>query len=47
MDADELQCLLIFSVFVAGMLDKGLNNFAASIFFDLRKRNVLWSGSIS
>lgn len=36
MDADELQCLLIFGVFVAGMLDKCLDYLAASIFFAIR-----------
>lgn len=33
MGTDELQCLLILGVFVAGMLDKCLDYFAVIIFF--------------
>lgn len=33
MVADELQCLFIFGVFVAGMLYKCLDHIAAIIFF--------------
>lgn len=36
MGTDELQCLLILGVFVAGVLDKCLDHIAASIFFAIR-----------
>ena len=41
--ADELQCLLVFGVFVAGMVDKGLNGLAVFIFLAICAGNVAFS----
>ena len=43
MGADELQCLLVFGVFVAGMVDKGLNGLAVFIFLAVSAGNVAFS----
>ena len=40
MGADVLQCLLVFGVFVAGMVDKGLNGLAVFIFVAICAGNV-------
>ena len=37
---DELQCLLVFGVFIAGMVDKGLNSLAVFIFLTICAGNV-------
>ena len=39
MGTDELQRLLIFGVFIAGVMDKRLNGLAAIIFFTIRTGN--------
>lgn len=40
MGADELQCLLVFGVFVAGVVDKRLNDLTAVIFLTVRAGNM-------
>ena len=37
---DELKCLLVFGVFIAGMVDKGLNSLAVFIFLTICAGNV-------
>lgn len=46
MSADELQCLLVFGVFVAGMVDKGLNGLAVFIFLAICAGNVAFSQAV-
>lgn len=40
MGADELQCLLVFGAFVAGVVEKELNDLTAVIFLAVRAGNV-------
>ena len=41
--ADELQCLLVFGVFVAGMVEKGLDGLAVFIFLAICAGDVTFS----
>ena len=43
MGADELQCLLVFGVFVAGVVEKELHDLTAVIFLAVRAGNVAFS----
>lgn len=43
MGMDVLQRLLVFGVFVAGMVDKGLNGLAVFIFLAVRADDVAFS----
>ena len=41
--ADELQCLFVFRIFVAGMVEKGLDGFAVFIFLTICAGDVAFS----
>lgn len=43
MGADELQCLLVFGIFVTGMVDKRLNDLTAVIFLAVYAGDVAFS----
>lgn len=43
MGMDELQCLLVFGVFVAGVVEKRLNDLTAVIFLAVRTSDMAFS----